>query len=151
MTDAWRNLWLLALTELLAMALWFSATAVVPQLSAQWSLSGGEQAWLTMSVQLGFVAGALASAVLNLADRFSARWLLAASAVAGAAINAAIPLFTPGFNTVILLRFLTGVTLAGVYPTGMKLMATWFQRGRGLAISSAMSAGFTPGGGSARS
>jgi MFS family permease len=134
MTEPWRNLWLLALTELLAMALWFSATAVAPQLTAQWNLSGGQQAWLTMSVQLGFVAGALTSAVLNLADRFSARRLLAVSALAGAALNAAIPLFTPGFYSVVLLRLLTGVTLAGVYPTGMKLMATWFQRGRGLAI-----------------
>lgn len=34
MSDKWRNLLLLASAELLAMALWFSASAVVPQLTA---------------------------------------------------------------------------------------------------------------------
>lgn len=32
------------------------------------------------------------------------------------------------------MRFLTGFTLAGVYPVGMKIMTTWFTRGRGLAL-----------------
>ena len=66
MTEKWRTVLLLALAELLAMGLWFSASAVVPQLAREWGLSGTQQAWMTMSVQLGFVAGALASAMLNL-------------------------------------------------------------------------------------
>ena len=32
------------------------------------------------------------------------------------------------------LRFVTGVSLAGVYPSGLKIMAGWFQRGRGMAL-----------------
>ena len=80
----WRNLLLLALAELLAMALWFSASAVVPQLTAEWGLSSNQQAWMTMSVQVGFVVGALLSALLNLADRISSRHLFAASALVGA-------------------------------------------------------------------
>jgi len=58
----WRTVSLLALAELLAMSVWFSASAVVPQLTAEWNLSGAQQSWLTMSVQVGFVAGALLSA-----------------------------------------------------------------------------------------
>ncbi len=65
----WRNLTALALAELLAMALWFSASAVVPQLTIEWKLSGGQASWMTMSVQIGFVCGTLLSAMLNLADR----------------------------------------------------------------------------------
>ena len=133
-TLKWRNLWLLALAEMLAMSLWFSASAVVPQLTAEWGLSGSGQSWLTMSVQLGFVTGALASAVLNLADRIATRHLFAASALVGAALNAAIALFVDGPAPAIALRFLTGVTLAGVYPPGMKLMATWCKEDRGLCI-----------------
>jgi MFS family permease len=34
----------------------------------------------------------------------------------------------------LVLRFLTGVCLAGAYPPAMKIMATWFREGRGLAI-----------------
>lgn len=130
----WKNLWLLSIAELLAMSLWFSASAVVPQLTQEWDLSGGQQSWLTMSVQIGFVVGAFISAALNLADRFAIQRLFALSAVTGALFNASIALFVNQPGIAFLLRFLTGVTLAGVYPTGMKLMATWCKRDRGLGI-----------------
>ncbi len=134
MQDKWRNLILLSIAELLAMTLWFSASAVLPQLSVEWGLSEGQRSWMTMSVQIGFVVGALLSAVLNLADRIPARLLFAGSALAGAAFNAAIPLLETGPEVALGLRFLTGVTLAGVYPPGMKLMATWSKTDRGLGI-----------------
>ncbi len=134
MSEKWRSLWWLALAAMLAMALWFSASAVVPQLTAEWRLDGAEQSWLTMSVQLGFVVGALLSALLNLADRIPTRWLFAWSALLGAAFNAAIAFFAAGPLAAIPLRFLTGMMLAGVYPPGMKLMATWCKDDRGLCI-----------------
>ncbi len=95
MTHRWRILWLLALVELLVMTLWFSATAVVPQLAVEFGLDDGQKAWLTMSVQIGFVAGALVSAALNLADRFRAEHVIAASALLGAGFNAAIAVAEP--------------------------------------------------------
>lgn len=130
----WTQLGLLAAAELLAMALWFSASAVVPQLAAEWDLSGGRQAWLTMSVQLGFVCGALVSAVFNLADRCPLTRLMAGSAVLGALANAAIPALDAGPTLANALRFVTGFALAGIYPPGMKLVATWARRDRGLGI-----------------
>ncbi|UCF19425.1 MAG: MFS transporter, partial [Gemmatimonadota bacterium] len=134
MSAKWRSLWGLALASMLAMSLWFSASAVVPQLTAEWGLSTAGQSWLTMSVQLGFVVGALLSALLNLADRIRARRLFALSALAGAGFNASIALFVDHPLPAVVLRFLTGVTLAGVYPPGMKLMATWCKEDRGLCI-----------------
>ncbi len=116
------------------MSLWFSASAVVPELTVEWSLDGGQAAWLTMSVQLGFVAGALLSAFLTLSDVWSPRWLFAASAGAGAACTAAIAAFSAGPGSAVPLRFLTGVALAGVYPPAMKIMAGWFREDRGMAI-----------------
>jgi MFS family permease len=130
----WRTLAILAVGELCIMALWFSASAVTPQLAVAWDLDGAAQSWLTISVQIGFVVGALGSAVLNLADRFTAHRLIATSAVLGAACTAAIAIAAPPFPAVIALRFLTGVTLAGVYPPGMKVLASWFDDHRGLAI-----------------
>ncbi|MCH8978265.1 MAG: MFS transporter [Armatimonadetes bacterium] len=124
----------LAAVQLLSMALWLSASAVVPQLAAEWGLGEGQKAWMTMSVQVGFVVGALLSAVTNLADRVSGRWLVAVAALAGAAVNAAIPVFDVGPDVALALRFLTGVALAGVYPPGMKLAASWAVEQRGLAI-----------------
>ncbi len=129
-----RVLAVLAAAELLAMGLWFSVSAVVPQLSGEWGLSGREAAWLAMAVQVGFVAGALASALGNVADRVPAGRLVAASALLGAALNATVPLLDPGLGWTLLLRFLTGAALAGVYPPGMKLVATWCREDRGFGI-----------------
>ena len=124
----------IALVQVLVMTLWFSMSAVVPAVQAEWQIPSASTGWLTTSVQLGFVAGALASAVLNLADRIPPHFLLAGSALVGAAINAAVTVFANGLTTAIVLRFLTGVVLAGVYPVGMKLMTTWFTRQRPLAL-----------------
>jgi MFS family permease len=130
----WRTLGLLALAEMLAMALWFSASALVPQLRAEWNLSGAGAAWMTMSVQLGFVLGALLSAGLNLPDRLPLPAMIGVSTALGALFNAAIVWIDGGAGVTILLRTLTGMTLAGVYPPGMKLVATWAKRDRGLGI-----------------
>lgn len=130
----WRALALLGAAELLGMSLWFSASAVVPALRAEWRLSESAAGWLTLAVQLGFVAGTLLSALLNLPDVLSSRKLFALSAFAGAIVNASFGLFATDFAIGVTLRFLVGVCLAGVYPPGMKIMATWFRRGRGTAL-----------------
>jgi MFS family permease len=130
----WRALTVLSVAQLLSMSLWFSGAAVLPALRSEWSLSEATAGWLTIAVQLGFVAGTLLSAFLNLPDVFSPRFLVASCAVLGAGANAAFGYFAEGPRLGILLRFLTGVFLAGVYPPGMKILATWFRRSRGMAL-----------------
>ncbi len=130
----WRNLGLLALAEVLGMSLWFSASAVSPALQDAWGLSVASAAWLTMAVQIGFVVGTGLSGVLNLPDIVSSRRLFVISALLGAAANAGFAFLATGLGSGIVLRFLTGFCLAGVYPPGMKLAATWTRRHRGLAI-----------------
>jgi MFS family permease len=129
-----RVLFFLCLAELLAMAVWFCASAVVPALSIAWNLSISGQAWLTMSVQVGFVAGAFVSALLNLADRVPAKLFFTLSALLAALSTFLIPSLAGGLYPALILRFLTGFFLAGVYPVGMKIMATWTKKDRGLGI-----------------
>lgn len=135
----WRFLSLLAAGELLGMSLWFAASAVAPQLAALWSLTPAQSAWLTTIVQLGFVVGTATSAILNLADILPSRLLFSAAAALGAVANAAV-LLAPGFESALVLRFLTGFFLAGVYPPAMKMISTWFQAQRGLAIGTIVGA-----------
>ncbi|GIW51522.1 MAG: MFS transporter [Gemmatimonadales bacterium] len=130
----WRTLAALATAELLAMSLWFSATAVAPALAAEWHLTQAQTAWLTMAVQLGFVFGALLSAVFNLPDLWAPKKVMAAGACTGALLNAAIPALDLSFQAAVAARFATGMTLAAVYPVGMKIMATWTKEDRGLGI-----------------
>ena len=135
----WTVLALLSGAELLGMSLWFTASAVSPQLAELWGLTASESGWLTTTVQLGFVAGTAFAAALNLADLLPDRPYFAASALLGAAANAAI-LLVPGYEGALVLRFLTGFFLAGVYPPAMKMIATWFRSGRGLAIGTIVGA-----------
>jgi MFS family permease len=130
----YRALALLAAAELLAMTLWFSASAVGPELAAAWDLSAAETAWLTNAVQLGFVVGAVLSAALTVSDVVAPRYLFAASAAVGALATALIALAVDSLLPAVALRLLTGVALAGVYPPGMKIVAGWFRAGRGFAI-----------------
>jgi MFS family permease len=116
------------------MSVWFSATAVVPALIASWKLSGADIAWLTMSVQIGFVIGTFGSSLLNLADYFSGQRLFAISSFLASAATALIAFIANDLTSALFLRFLTGVFLAGVYPVGMKIMATWTKQDRGLGI-----------------
>ncbi len=129
----WRALGWLATGMLLAMTTWFSATAVVPQLTAQWNLSASQGSWLTIAVQLGFVTGALLSAGLTLADAIPPRRLMLLGAVGASIMNLAL-LVVDGATGAMIARFATGALLAGVYPPGMKVMASWFRRDRGLAL-----------------
>ena len=123
----------MATAVVLSMATWFSATAIVPDLTARWALSASAAAWLTIGVQVGFVLGALGSSLVNLADLVRLDRLMAASATLGAAANLVL-LAEPGATGAIAARVVTGVALAGVYPPALKMMATWFRRGRGLAL-----------------
>ncbi|CAL9480125.1 hypothetical protein SUDANB121_03036 [Nocardiopsis dassonvillei] len=126
---------LIAVTQVLALAVWFSVSAVVPSVQDDLGISSTASVWLTGSVQLGFVTGALASTALNLADRVPAHVLLGGSAALAAACTSVVAFFAEGLAFMIALRFLTGVLLAGVYPTGMKLMASWSgASGRGLSM-----------------
>jgi MFS family permease len=128
-----RALTALAAAVLLAMAPWFTTAALVAELRAAWALTPAGAAWLTIAAQIGFVAGALVSALANLADLIAPRWLLLAGGLLAAACNAALAA-CHGFAAAWPWRFATGACLALVYPPALKLLATWFRQGRGFAL-----------------
>jgi MFS family permease len=122
-------------SQLLVLTLWFSASAAAPQLEIDWRLTSGETAGLTLAVQIGFVVGALGSAALAVADVIPARRLFLLASLLGAVANSALLALGPGdFGLAFVLRMLTGMALAGVYPSGLKVMAGWFRHGRGMAL-----------------
>jgi MFS family permease len=130
---------LLAVAELLGMSLWFAASAVAPQLAAPWGLDRSAIAWLTTIVQLGFVCGTAAAALLNLADLIPSRLYFAIAALIGSLANGGLA-WGHGYTYALMLRFATGFALAGVYPPAMKMAATWFRSRRGLAIGTVVGA-----------
>ena len=124
---------LLAVAVVLSMSPWFSTAAVMPQLRKLWRLDSNAASWLTISVQLGFVFGALLSSVLNLADRVRPRRLILVGSVSAAVANMGV-VQGGGYGPALISRFVTGAALAFVYPPAVKAVSGWYRTGRGLAI-----------------
>lgn len=118
----------------MVLALWFSASAAVPSLVREFSLSPIQVALYTSSVQIGFVFGTLISAALTLADRLRPKIFFSVSALGAAVANALILSADPTSASITILRFLTGAAMAGVYPVGMRMAATWARGDMGLMV-----------------
>ena len=129
------SLALLAVGEVAVMALWFSASAVIPSITAEYDLGPARVSLFTSGVQAGFVAGTLASAFLGLADRLDPRRFFMISALVAATVNGVILLVPPTSPAVIAARFVTGACMAGVYPVGMKMAGTWAKGDLGLLVA----------------
>jgi len=116
------------------MSLWFVASAVLGDMAQEAEFSSLFGALLSSSVPAGFVVGALLAAFFSLADRFDPRRVFALSALVAVLANAGMLLFPVGHYAAVVLRFITGVMLAGVYPVGMKIAVGWGTRDRGLLV-----------------
>ena len=129
-----RILPVIVLSQFAGTSLWFAVNAVMPDLQAAWSLPPTAVATVTSAVQLGFVAGTLVFALLMLADRFPPTRVFLACSLLAAACNAAIAALDGQFAALVVLRFMVGFLLAGIYPVGMKIAASWYREGLGAAL-----------------
>jgi len=124
----------LVAAQLLGTSLWFSSSAALPALIAEWGLDAAAGGMLVSAVQVGFILGTLVFAVANLADIFSATRVFLVSALAGAAMNALFAFTSEGLTSALVYRFGTGLALAGIYPVGMKVVVSWSPGGVGNAL-----------------
>ncbi|WP_222622793.1 MFS transporter [Ramlibacter cellulosilyticus] len=129
-----RILPVIVLSQFAGTSLWFAVNAVLPDLQRGWALPPAALASLTTAVQLGFVAGTLVFALLTLADRFPPTRVFLFCALAAAACNAAIAALDGQYALLLALRFAVGFLLAGIYPVGMKIAASWYREGLGAAL-----------------
>jgi MFS family permease len=118
----------------MSLALWFSVTAVVPNLRAEFGFTDTDVSILTSSVALGFVVGTFISAILGLADRIAPQRLFMLSSAVAAAANLMIVFLEPTSAGVVVMRIITGICMAGIYPVGMKIAATWADGDTGLLV-----------------
>lgn len=128
------SLSILVLAEILAMSLWFVASAIIPEFRAQATLTAFQEGMLSSSVQLGFVVGALSLAMHGTADRYDPRYVFALGALLAAIANAILIISPIGSAVQIFLRFFTGVCMASIYPVGMKIAVGWTEKQRGLVV-----------------
>lgn len=130
----------ISVATMLAMSVWFSASFIVADLRLVWGMPAAFTGLLSFGLQIGFIAGAMLSSLLGLVERIGSRRIFFSAAMSAGALNLAL-LVTDDFRVGIVLRFLTGVALAGIYPVAMKDVLEWVgprHRGRaaGLLIGS---------------
>lgn len=136
----WPSVGILLVVECFALSLWFVSAAILPGMMAETEITPFRQAALSSGVQLGFVAGALVSAVLGLPDRFDPRRVMGMAAILAGLVNLTLLVSTPGSAAAIAARFLTGAMLAGVYPVGMKIAVGWGEKDRGFLVGTLLGA-----------
>ncbi|CDF95475.1 MULTISPECIES: MFS transporter [unclassified Pseudomonas] len=125
----------IAIAQLFGTSLWFSANSTAEELMSAWSATSTDIGWLTNAVQLGFILGTLSLSLSGAADRFRASTLFVCSAIAGALFNLGFAWLAEGLLSGGVLRFGVGITLAGIYPMGMKLIVGWAPERTGLALA----------------
>jgi MFS family permease len=136
----WVQLAALSAAVLLVLGTWFSGTAVAASLKAEWGLDAVGIASLTVAVQLGFAVGAVVLAAVGVPDVVPARWLITGGAIVATMANAGFALLATDLASALPFRFVTGMSIAAVYPIGMKVLAGWFRAGRGLAVGTLIGA-----------
>jgi len=124
---------IISISLLFSVTVWFSANAITPQLINLWNLNQSNLALLSIILIIGFVLGGLIYSVFNLPDIFKTPLFFSFNAFL-AALGNLLAAFSPNFPIFVLFRFITGFFLAGVYPTSMKLISSWYKRNRGFAI-----------------
>src|SRR5262245_55678128 len=135
MSEKWRIITLICLCQVLVLALWFSTTAVVPSLQKERSLTSFHISLLTSSLQVGFVIGTIVSGFFGLADRLNLRRFFMAAAATAAAANVLTLTLDPASLGIPALRLVVGICMAGVYPVGMKMAASWADNDMGLLVA----------------
>jgi len=128
------TLYVIVIAQFCCTSLWFAGNAVMPELINAFQLNSNALSMLTSAVQFGFILGTLAFAFLSLADKFSPSKIFFVCAILGAVFNVAGLLEQNNIYTLSILRFLTGFSLAGIYPIGMKIAADYYEKGLGRSL-----------------
>lgn len=137
---AWPVQWLgpvatVALAQLFGTSLWFSANSAADDLMRTWHVTAADIGWLTSAVQAGFIVGTLAIALGGMADNFRASRIFVVASIVGSLFNACFAWLSEGLISAVIFRFLVGISLAGIYPMGMKLIVGWAPERTGQALA----------------
>lgn len=115
-------------------SLWFAGNAIIADLQAAMNVNIDDTGIVTSAIQLGFITGTLLFALLSISDRYSPRKLFLICSILGAISNLLIYFIAYNLFSLLVLRFITGFFLTGIYPIGMKIASGWYKKGLGNAI-----------------
>lgn len=125
---------IIVIAQFFCTSVWFASNSIISSIASELHLAPGFLAHLTSVIQFGFISGTLVFAIFTISDRFSPSRVFFGSALLAALFNLGISMPGIGAFHLLLLRFLTGFFLAGIYPVGMKIAADYFREGLGKSL-----------------
>ena len=129
-----RILPIIVFSQFAGISLWFAGNAIITDLQTPMNVGIDDTGIVTSAIQLGFITGTLLFALLSLSDRYSPRKLFLVCSILGAISNLLIYFIAYDLFSLLVIRFITGFFLTGIYPIGMKIAAGWYKKGLGNAI-----------------
>jgi len=124
----------IVIAQFFCTSLWFAGNAILPDLIRHLHIQQQGLGSMTSAVQFGFISGTLVYAAFLIADRFPHSKIFFFSALFAAISNVSIVFIEYGIANLLMMRFLTGFFLAGIYPVGMKIAADYYEKGLGKAL-----------------
>lgn len=131
------NKWILpaiVVSQFVCTSVWFAGNAVISDVIAIYKADESLLGWMTISVQLGFIAGTLVFSFASLADRYPSTTVFLCCAVLAAISNLGLLLNWDSAAVLLSTRISVGFFLAGIYPVGMKIASDHFPTGLGASL-----------------
>jgi len=125
---------IIVIAQFFCTSVWFASNSIISDIATELNLAPDFLAHLTSVIQFGFISGTLVFAIFTISDRFSPSRVFFGSAVLAGLFNLGISIPGIGAMELLVLRFLTGFFLAGIYPVGMKIAADYFREGLGRSL-----------------
>lgn len=122
------TLYIIVFSQFACTSVWFAVNAIMPELATQYSISEDNMSLFTSAIQLGFIAGTLIFALWGIADKYNPTKIFLVSALVSALLSGSLLINTNNLYSIVIIRFLNGICLAGIYPIGIKIAADLYTK-----------------------
>ncbi len=120
-TSPYRLTLFVCLAEIFGLASIAVFPALLPTFMTEWRLSHTEAGWISAAYYAGYMI--LVPVLAGITDRMDARKIMGLGSFLSALTAIVFALSAHGFWSALILRFLSGVSLAGIYMPGLKVVS----------------------------
>ena len=120
-TSPYRLTILVCLAEILGLASIAVFPALLPTFQVEWDLNNTAAGWISAAYYAGYMV--LVPVLAGITDRLDARKIMGLGALLGIMSALGYAFGARGFWSALALRFLAGVSLAGIYMPGLKVVS----------------------------
>jgi MFS family permease len=119
--SAYRHTLIVCLAEITGLSSIAAFPALLPTFKALWQLSNTALGWISAAYYAGYMI--FVPILAGITDRIDARKIMCAGSIFSVLTALGYAFTAQGFWSALLLRFLAGISLAGIYMPGLKLVS----------------------------